>query len=181
MKTLWTTVYRYGVSLLPSICLVSILGWGLQAKAAETVVFKYGMFEETLTLDQIQAFANAGELNSPLGEYLKERSLVDLALRKSLMQEISVDLIQLDRALNSPMGEFLLDRVGQAIGPHSGKANRQALRSAIVLSASQDRKLSILKVIRNYPLDRIDIDGESLEKLYGILKQFGGSLLNYIF
>jgi hypothetical protein len=135
-----------------------------QVVAAEKITFKYGIFSEVITTNQLEEFVLTGDLETPLGNFLKQNAALNFALQRYLKQQIPVSITVLDKYLNSIIGEFLLDRIGQVIQMPAGDAHKKAIRSALILS-SQDNQLSILEVIKNYPDEQVIVDGENLEKL----------------
>ncbi|WP_292789839.1 alpha/beta hydrolase [uncultured Nostoc sp.] len=40
----------------------------------------------------------------------------------------------------------------------SQRADRQALRAALLLSASQDRLVSLIEIIKNYPTNELEVE-----------------------
>lgn len=66
---------------------------------------------------------------------------------------------------------MLLDRLGAVIQTPSNRANRQALRSALVLSASDDSQMTLLEILPNYPTSELHVKGELLVETYFRLKQ----------
>ncbi|BBC24263.1 alpha/beta hydrolase [Pseudanabaena sp. ABRG5-3] len=135
-----------------------------QAIAADKVILRYGIFSEDVTNKQLEEFALTGDLDTPLGDFLRQNHSISFILQNSLKQEIPINLVALDKALNHTIGDFLLDYIGQIIQMPAGSAHKQAIRAALILSA-QDNQLSILEVIKNYPDEQIIVDGEKLEKL----------------
>lgn len=75
-----------------------------------------------------------------------------------------------------------MDQISQVIYTPSRRADRQALRSALVLSASQDGQVSLIKIIKNYPTDEVEVDGivyrrrHRLEGAYRQLRRLQTSL-----
>lgn len=59
--------------------------------------------------------------------------------------------------------------MGYSIHTSSNQANRQALRSALVLSANGDNKVSLIEVIQNYPTSEVIVEGERLVRTYNQL------------
>lgn len=82
----------------------------------------------------------------------------------------------LDRVLNSPIGNAILDQLSQVIHTPSQKANRQALRSALVLSANVDKQMTLVEIMQNYPTSAVEVDGERLESAYRQLARLQGNL-----
>ncbi|MDM9582930.1 alpha/beta hydrolase [Nostoc sp. GT001] len=58
----------------------------------------------------------------------------------------------------------------------SRRADRQALRAALVLSASQDRQVSLIEIIKNYPTNEVEVDGNRLESVYRQLRRLQTNL-----
>ncbi|TVQ20077.1 MAG: alpha/beta hydrolase [Leptolyngbya sp. DLM2.Bin15] len=153
-----------GIGMVSS-CLV--LGWGMPAAiAAERIVFRYAGFERSLSVQELTTFAETGELSSNLAHYANRTDKDPDDLRRALVRPIPMRLVFLDAALNSWVGEMLLDRVGQTIHTSSGEANQQALRAALILSASDDDAITLLEVIQNYPTEEVYVDGENLLTTY---------------
>ncbi|KAB8332821.1 alpha/beta hydrolase [Scytonema tolypothrichoides VB-61278] len=82
--------------------------------------------------------------------------------------------------MNNPIGEFLVDQIGQTIHTPSSEANPQALRSALVLSASKDNKLSLIEIIQNYPTPEVYVEGERLVRTYEQLSLLAERLQNLL-
>lgn len=153
---------------------VGIGGWSDSAIAAERVTLKYRMFQRSIAVDDLATLAETGEVPRPLRAYLRLANRDPKSVRDALNQEVEVSVTTLDRSLNNPAGEFLLDQVGTAIYPPSGEASREALRSALVLSASDDDRVRLIEVIQNYPTQDVVVDGDRLEDAYQQLRVLEG-------
>jgi hypothetical protein len=101
-------------------------------------------------------------------------------MRQYLTQPVKVDPVLLDRVLNSKIGNFLLDEMSQTIHTPSRRADRQALRSALILSASRDRQLTLLEIIQNYPTSDVEVEGDRLEATYRQLRRLEATLENLL-
>jgi hypothetical protein len=69
-------------------------------------------------------------------------------------------------------------QISQFVHTPDRKADRQALRSALVLSANNDGQISLIEIIQNYPTSSIEVDGDKLESAYRQLQRLQGSLQN---
>ncbi len=149
-----------------------VLVWGVapRAQAADRVLLKYGILQESIAVQDLTTLAQTGKAPNSLQAYLDLAHQDPERVRRSLTQEVRVNPIILDRALNNPIGAAVLDQVGEAIYPSSRTANRQALRSALVLSATGDSKLSLLEVIQKYPTAEVVVDGDRLVQVAHQLK-----------
>ena len=154
--------------------------WATGAIAAERVVLKYLVFRQSISVDDLTTLAETGEASRSLRRYLRLAGKQPEDVRQTLTQEAEVNVILVDRALNNPVGDTVLDQIGQAIYPPSGEADREAMRSALVLSASDDNRISLIEVIQNYPTEEVYVDGDRLvdayNQLQSIQERFGGIL-----
>lgn len=130
--------------------------------AAEKVILRYGIFQESISVAELTSFAETGEPSPTLAAYMKLANKKPEEIRDSLNKEVKISAIVLDRALNNVVGERVLDEVGTTIHPPANVANRQALRSALVLSASDDSKISLIEAIQKYPTQEVEVEGDRL-------------------
>lgn len=154
---------RWGLGLGASL---GILLYAGVAQAAERVVWQYRIFQGSLSVDELTTLANTGEASPALNTYLRLARKNPEQIRHTLNQQATVDVRLLDRVLNSPVGNLVLDQIGEAIHTPSRTADRQALRSALVLSASDDNRISIIELLQKYPTQEIYVDGDRLATAY---------------
>ncbi|MDZ8087734.1 MAG: alpha/beta hydrolase [Nostoc sp. DedQUE12b] len=164
---------RHALILVGSICLLFL---STPAFAAERVVLKYGIFRESLSVEELSTFAQTGELSRSLRVNLALARQDPKAIRQYLTKPVKVNLVFLDRVLNSQIGNIILAQISQVISTPSQRANRQALRAALVLSASQDRQVSLIEIIKNYPTNEVEVDGDRLERAYRQLRRLQTNL-----
>jgi hypothetical protein len=119
------------------------------AIAAERIVLTYGTFGRSLSVEELDTFATTGEQSPSLQAYFRMSRADPQPVRQSLSQPIEADPV-------------LLDRLGAVIQTRSNRANRQALRSALVLSASDDSQMTLLEILQNYPTSELHVKGELL-------------------
>lgn len=172
-------------SLLLSLIITFSLSNG-SVFAAENVLIKYRIFRESIPVKDLANFAQTGELSTSLRVNLALAKQEPKVIRGYLTETVTVNPVLLDRVLNSPLGNVVLDRIGEAIHTPSRKADRQALRAALILSASSDRSsgsvksdpknVSLIEIIQNYPASEVEVEGEVLERAYRQLRQLGGNV-----
>ncbi len=156
---------------------ILIPNWGLrEAIAAEQVVLKYRIFRESIAVEELSTFAQTGELSKSLRINLALARQDPKAVRRYLTEPVKVNPVLLDRLLNSPAGNFVLDQVSQVVHTPSGKADRQALRAALIVSASRNNDISLIEIIQNYPTQVVQVEGDRLETAYRQLRRLGGRL-----
>jgi Alpha/beta hydrolase of unknown function (DUF1400) len=148
------------------------------AFAAERVVLKYRAFRESIPVEALSTFALTGKITSILPVDIAVGGKNSQAIRRYLTEPVKVNPVILDKVLNSPVGNVILDQLSQVIHTPSRKADRQALRSALVLSANKDSQITLLEVIQNYPSSEVEVEGDRLESAYNTLHRLQSSLQN---
>jgi hypothetical protein len=171
-----TNLRRFSLAILLSLSTLGglTLGVAVPSLAAERVVLRYGVLEAAVSVDELATFAETGEQSRRLRRYLRLSGQDPETVRQTLNREVEVDVVVLDRVLNSFVGEYALDQLGKVIHTRSGRANRQAMRSALVLSASDDGKVSLIEVMQNYPTSDIMVDGKQLLSAYETIADLSG-------
>ncbi|MES1021950.1 alpha/beta hydrolase [Gloeocapsa sp. BRSZ] len=145
------------------------------ANAAERVVLRYRIFRQSLSVAELAQFAETGELSRSLRSNLARAGQDPATVRRYLTEPVKVNPVFLDRLLNSPVGNALLDEISQVIYTPSRRADRQALRAALVLSA-RDGQVSLIEVLQNYPTREVQVDGDRLEIAYRQLRRLSGNI-----
>lgn len=142
------------------------------ANAAERVVLRYRIFRQSLSVAELSRFAETGELSRTLRSNLNLARQDPEQVRRYLTESVQVNPVFLDRLLNSRVGDVVLDELTQIIYTPSRRADRQALRAALVLSA-RDGQVSLIEVLQNYPTQEVQVDGDRLEVAYRQLRRLG--------
>ncbi|MBV8883883.1 MAG: alpha/beta hydrolase [Chroococcidiopsidaceae cyanobacterium CP_BM_RX_35] len=130
--------------------------------AAERVIFRYGILQESFSVKDMQTFAETGELSRLRRFQLRVAGVDPEVVREFLNQKLRVNFLTLDRVLNSLPGEFLLYQMGQVVYNRRRVAPIQSLRAALVLSAREDNYVTLLKFLQNYPLQEVFVDGKKI-------------------
>lgn len=146
------------------------------AFAAQQVILKYGILRESVAVSDLTTFAETGNASPALQAHLKLSGQKPEAVRQSLTKEVRINPIVLDRVMNSPIGDALLDPLSQAIRTPTGSADKQALRGALALSASGDGKFSVLEIAQKYPTQEVLIDGDRIVDAYRRLSDLADRL-----
>lgn len=166
--------------VLVFITSVSSLVWVGNAQAAEQVVLKYRIFRQSLSVEELTTFAETGDVSDSLRLKLALGRQNPALIRQYLTTPVKVNPVLLDRVLNNPAGNVLLDEISQTIHTPSRRADRQALRAALILSASDDRQLSLIEVLQNYPTSQVEVEGDRLEESYRLLSRLSQTLEDLI-
>lgn len=159
-----------GLSFATAIFTSAIgMSWTHSATAAEKVVFTYKQFGQSLTVDELETFAETGKASSKLKFFLNVSGQEPETARKFMTKEVKVKLRTADRILTILPGEYALFQAGQLFHTPRKRANLQALRSSILVSLSDDNKISFLEFVKRYPAQDLYVDGFRLSKVAGTI------------
>ncbi|MEO1069664.1 MAG: alpha/beta hydrolase [Cyanobacteria bacterium J06638_6] len=131
--------------------------------AADYVRLNYRGFSRRVPVALLTTLAETGESSGPLAGLLNQAGQEPDELQSALTRALPADPVLLDRSLNSSPGEWVLDYLGESIHTGTGVAERQALRSSLVLSASGDRQITLLEVLQNYPTEEVVLEGDNIQ------------------
>lgn len=153
------------VVAIAMVALASTFAFPEKAMASEGIVLQYGAQQETLSLEELQEFAETGNVPDVLTDRLQLSSQDIDDLRTILQLQIeNIDLNFLEKALNSSIGEFVLRQVGEVISSDL-ESDIQALAETLVVAA-EDSRLSMLEIMEKFPERLIYVQGRGLAKVY---------------
>jgi predicted dienelactone hydrolase len=130
------------------------------SEAAETVNFRFNIFEVSVSVDDLEVFAKTGELRGALDMASRYISASDMAtFRRILTERADVPVAILSRFLYTSQGERALDILGNFIKTGPNLSGNRAIRAAAVL-ATTDKKngLSLLGFLKRFPTSDIYFD-----------------------
>jgi len=136
------------------------------AIAAEQVVWKYHLLQGSLSVEELTQLATTGEVSPTIRAYLTLAGRNPENVRETLSHEVALDPILLSHIVQSPLGNLILNQLSRAIYTPSRLASEEAMRSALVLSASDDGHLSLMEIIQKYPANEVYVDGDRLATAY---------------
>ncbi|HEY9780821.1 MAG TPA: alpha/beta hydrolase [Leptolyngbyaceae cyanobacterium] len=151
---------------------LSSLGWLLpnvvmtpSCLAAERIYFSYGAIERTISVASLEAYAKEGKIDDDLAtyaEYVSAQRLIQL--QRVLQARIQLSPVAVSQFLYTPVGETLLQRLGEVIQTEARQPGFYALRAALILAAADQDGLTLLSVLEKFPTRSVRIDlGRSLE------------------
>lgn len=126
--------------------------------AAEEIVARYGIFEQSLPVADLRQYAERKKVSSALKFFLSYLSSKDQQRVQEVLQvKMSLDLVALDQLLDTEIGKKFIATVSPAIARRDN-AGIQALRAAIILGAKSTDGLGIISFLEAYPSRRLVID-----------------------
>lgn len=143
------------------------------AIAAERILFNYSILGRSISVRALETYARDGVLTEDLVSYARLVKPEQLAqLREGLQQKVELSPVALSQFFYSPPGELLLSRVSRLIQTGSRQGSFYALRSALVLAASDPQGLTPLTILRQYPTRDVVVNVEEIVGLVSAANQF---------
>lgn len=128
-------------------------------RGAERVFASFLSFEQSISLDSLEIFAQEGKITGDLIPYARyfapERRPL---LQKSLTQKLEISPVAISQFLYSDMGELMVSRLAQVVKPKSNHGGFFALRGALITAAADSQGLTALNFLKKYPTQGIKID-----------------------
>lgn len=150
------------------------------AEAAETVILRYGIFRGSIPMADLTEFAETGETTRRLRRYFNRANQDPEKFRQFLTEEVATDPRTLNRVLESPAGDVLLDEMTQYIHSPERRDDRATLKSALTLAANNDNHLSFVELLEEYPTEEVHINVRRVAATYrqfaAIQERVGGVL-----
>ncbi|WP_292874681.1 alpha/beta hydrolase [Nostoc sp. NMS1] len=144
-----------GLGLLPSL-------------AAEKVTVRYGLFEQSIPVADIRNYGETQKASSDLQSFLDYLNAKEKQkFQDALQVKMPLDIVALDKLINSGMGKQILSFASGAIARRD-QAGTQALRSAIIIGAKSPEGLGLISFLEAYPSNQLVIDVSKISKLVGL-------------
>jgi len=133
------------------------------SEAAETVNFRFSVFEVFISVDDLEIFSKTGELRGALDTASRYISASDLEnFRRILKERVDIPITLLSRFLYTSQGERTLDILGEFINTGPNLSGNRAIRAAAVLAtADKQNGLTLLNFLRKFPTSDIYFDIQS--------------------
>jgi predicted dienelactone hydrolase len=154
----WVNVLSIGCSI----------GWGIFAPvfpvlAASKVSALYGSLEISVPVSDIEAFAKSGAMSEDFKTYAQILSPQQQSdLRSVLQEKLDVNTLSLERFGGTPMGQELLKRLSTILQTEPRQDGGALLLKGILVAAQDPQGLTILSLIRNFPVNDLRIKVEPL-------------------
>ncbi|MEL6470414.1 MAG: alpha/beta hydrolase [Cyanobacteria bacterium J06623_4] len=133
----------------------------LPARAADRIQFFFGPFEPTLYVEDLEIFAETGDVPERLEPFASRLSEPQKqSLRSFLNAKADLSPIPVAQFTYSSFGESLLGKLGQVVQTDSFLSGMKGLRSALILAAADEEQggLTTLNAMRHFPTETIQID-----------------------
>lgn len=149
---------KSGKALALGIALAQFFGANTSAQAAETIVVRIGLLEESISLAELQKAADTGVVPPSLKPFTQRLSEQQRRFfLGGLKMAVPINVVSINRLLNTQLGTTILNDVSTAI-VRKDKAGVQALRAGFVLGSTAPQGLSVLSFIAAYPSKYLTIN-----------------------
>jgi predicted dienelactone hydrolase len=127
---------------------------------AERISFFYPPFGEfSLSVDSLEIFAKEGKIDEDFSFYASRATPEQLAqLRDLLQQRFNVSPTLVSQITYSPIGEEVVQRLGDLLLTESRQNGFYAIRASLILAASDRQGLTVINLLRRFPSQTIRLN-----------------------
>ena len=147
------------------------------ANATDIVDIKYKDAELSIKTKELKKFAQTGEIPPHLQQFFDDTEQVPDFLSGLLAKEIYLSRSLVNDVLDSTTGQFFLLKLNQTINTSSSTEDLEALKKTIIKAYNNDRELSVLELLDQYPQRRLKVDLTNLEGTYNDASNFTERIL----
>lgn len=139
----------------------------LPAFAAETIAIEYGPLEATVAVDDVEHFAETGELAGELAGYSSFFAPEQkMRLRETLLQKVDLNATLISQLVYSPVGDIVLGRLDRLINAGNSTGGTELKAAVVQAAAAAPEGLTLLAVLRQFPTAEVKVNaGLALELL----------------
>jgi predicted dienelactone hydrolase len=151
----WTSTFRRNSLVLVLTILLATLGINAII-ATKRIYTNFAPRETAISITALEKFAEDGIINGELSfeqQYLPAKKFQQF--QEILHTPVKTSPVLLSEFLYTPAGEFILQRLAQALQPQSGI---ETLRTALIAAAGEPEGLTLLTLLRQYPHSSIHIN-----------------------
>lgn len=164
----------------PLIILGAIAGVMLSnnsAIATERIVIEInGPIEASIKVKDLEIFAKTGKTTKTISQALSVSKVSPNTVRGLMTLELGADVTNLAKVLYSKLGQNVIKGITEVIQTRHDYESDKALRSAIILAAADDNKISVLEVLEKYPTEEMHIDVGRINEIVDKVKDTFGNL-----
>lgn len=159
-QSIWLKIALGSISigLMPTLAVRP--AWG-----AERLNLSYGVFQRSIPINSLETYALTGIVDDELAAYVQYADKEQVTqLRQVLLARIPLKAVEVSQFLYTPIGERLLEKLGEVIQQESRTSGFYAIRAALILAAADPQGITLLNVLRKFPSRAVSIDlARSLE------------------
>ncbi|WP_375501289.1 alpha/beta hydrolase [uncultured Nostoc sp.] len=127
---------------------------------AERISFYYPPFGEFyLSVDSLETFAKVGKIDQDFSFYASRATPQQLAqLRDLLQQRFNVTPTLVSQVTYSPIGEEVVQQLGELLLTESRQNGFYAIRASLILAAADREGLTVVNLLRKFPSNTVRVN-----------------------
>jgi predicted dienelactone hydrolase len=142
------------------LSIISSIAIATPALGADRIEFNYPPFGDfDIATKDLEVFVKEGKVTKDFASYADRAKPEQLAqLREFLKTKFQISPTLVSQFTYSPIGEKMLERLGEILQMKTRKNGFYALRSALILSAGSPEGLTFINVLKRYPSPSIRLN-----------------------
>ncbi|MCL2934213.1 MAG: alpha/beta hydrolase [Trichodesmium sp. MAG_R03] len=168
------------LSRSPLIILGALAGVMLSHQRAiatsKIVIDIVGPIKVSIKVQDLRLFAETGETTKTISQALSISKISPSQVRGFVTLEIEADVANLATVLYSNLGLNITKGVAEVVKTRHNYESYKALRSAIILAAADDNRISVLEILEKYPTEEMHIDVGKINQIVEKAKETIGNL-----
>lgn len=153
-------------------CFLPVVAIVHPAQSAERIGVSYSFLSDSIAISSLD-YARTGQIDNKFADYARRINAQQLAkLPQLLSTKIPLNSVAVSQFLHTPIGEKLLERLGQVIQTDGGASGFHALRDAMIIAAKNPQGFTPLEVLRQFPSKTAYIKLEAALALVGEVARF---------
>ncbi|MBW4451783.1 MAG: alpha/beta hydrolase [Nostoc indistinguendum CM1-VF10] len=127
---------------------------------AERISFYYPPFGEfSLSVDSLETFAKVGKIDQDFSFYASRATPQQLTqLRDLLQQRFNVTPTLVSQVTYSPIGEQVMQQLGELLLTESRQNGFYAIRASLILAAADQEGLTVVNLLRKFPSNTMRVN-----------------------
>lgn len=147
-------IWRLKLQICLGVSLV-IATYPQTARAVEQLNLRFGFLEQSVTIANLETFANTGEVPPPLQLY---RPLLTPEVQQALGKPWQIPPSLAERFVDDLLPTTDGERVTSSLHRVIPEANLPDLRTALIAGAKQTSGLTLMNLLRQYPGEKLTLD-----------------------
>ncbi|NES08076.1 MAG: alpha/beta hydrolase [Okeania sp. SIO2F4] len=135
-----------------------------------------GPIKASIKVKDLRQFAETGKTTKTISQALGISKVNPNTVRGLMTLEVGANVANLAKVLYSNIGQNLTKGVTEVVQTRHNYESDKALRSAIILAAADDNRISVLEVLEKYPTAEMHIDVGKINEIVGKVKETIGNL-----
>ncbi|MGD1703641.1 alpha/beta hydrolase [Dapis sp. BLCC M229] len=135
-----------------------------------------GPIKASIKVKDLRQFAETGKTTKTISQALGISKVNPNTVRGLMTLEVGANVANLAKVLYSNLGQNVTKGVAEVVQTRHNYESDKALRSAIILAAADDNRISVLEVLEKYPTAEMHIDVGKINEIVGKVKETIGNL-----